>query len=259
MDFLISFILGTVQGITEFLPISSSGHLVILQSFFGIEDGGLLLDTILHLGTAIAIMIVFRNDIFILLHDPFEKDKHKRKSALSTIFLIIMGTIPAAVLGILFNETFEALFTNPKAAGSMLLFTATLLFISAGKKNEGGVVTLPKAIIIGIAQAIAIMPGVSRSGSTITIALLIGVSREHAGKFSFLLALPAILGAAILHARKIETLDISVAALIVGFIASIIIGIVSLKLLLQFVRKGKLYYFGFYCLIIGFASIFFFK
>lgn len=259
MDYIISLILGTVQGIAEFLPISSSGHLVILQSLFGIKEGGLLLDTILHLGTALAVITVFRKDIIALITNPFGSDAAKRKTAVNNILLLIVATIPAAVIGVLFNDFFEALFSNPKAAGAMLFVTALTLFVSALRKSDGGPVTLLKAIAIGFAQCVAIMPGISRSGSTIAVALLIGVSREEAGRFSFLLALPAILGAALLHTRKIETLDMPIGALALGFIASIFIGIISLKLLLQFVKKGKLYYFGFYCGIVGLLSIIFFK
>jgi undecaprenyl-diphosphatase len=259
MDFVIAFILGLVQGVTEFLPISSSGHLVILQSLFNIVEGGLLLDTILHLGTAFSIIFVFRKDILALVGDSIGKDTVKRSSALSYIGYLIVATIPAAVLGVLFNDYFEALFTNPKAAGSMLLVTAALLFISAIRKSDGGPVTLLKAIVIGLAQAIAIMPGLSRSGSTIAIALLVGVARDKAGKFSFLLALPAIFGAALLHARKIDTLDMHILPVLLGFIVSFIVGIAALKLLIRFVQKGKLYYFGFYCALAGILCVLFFK
>jgi len=259
MDYIIALVLGAVQGIAEFLPISSSGHLVILQSLFHIKEGGLVLDTILHLGTAIAIMAVFRNDILALITNPFSPDPQKRNSAITMIFFLIIATIPAAIIGVKFDDYFEALFSNPRAAGAMLIVTSLILFISAARKSDGSKVTLIKAIIIGLAQAIAILPGISRSGTTIAIALLIGVSREDAGKFSFLMALPAILGAALLHARKIESLDMQAGALGIGFIISIIMGIVSLKLLMQFVRKGKLYYFGFYCCVVGILSVIFFK
>lgn len=257
MEYLIAALLGAIQGLTEFLPISSSGHLVIFQSLLGVQEGELLLDTILHLGTALAIFIVFRKDIAGLALNAFAGQVEKKKSAWAYIGYLVIATIPAGVAGILFNDFFESLFSNPQAAGGMLLVTATLLFISAARKSDGGEMTLLKAIAIGTVQAAAIIPGISRSGSTITIALLIGVSRTEAGRFSFLMALPAICGAALLQVRKIESLDVHPLPVMLGFIISVITGIVALKLLLKFVQQGKLHFFGFYCVIVGLLGLIF--
>ncbi len=257
MDYLVTLALGAVQGITEFLPISSSGHLVILQSLMGITEGELLLDILLHLGTAIAILIVFRSDIIKLCTDAVSRDTTVRKPAYIYLGYLLVATIPAGVVGVLFNDFFEDLFSAPRAAAGMLLVTAALLFISAARRNDGGPMTLLKAIIIGCAQAVAIVPGISRSGTTIAVALLIGVSRTEAGRFSFLLALPAIFGAALLEGRKIDSLTGSPLPLLLGFLVSVVIGIIALKLLLQFVRRGKLYYFGFYCVVVGILGVIF--
>jgi len=257
VDYLVASLLGAVQGITEFLPISSSGHLVILQSLMGITEGELLLDTILHVGTALAIIFVFRADLLRLCTDAFSSNAQQRSQSFTYIFYLIVGTIPAGLAGVFLNDYFEQLFSAPRAAASMLLVTAALLFFSAMRRDDGGPMTLMKACIIGLAQAVAIVPGISRSGSTIAIALLIGVSRGEAGRFSFLLALPVIFGAALLQVRDIESLNINPGALAAGFIVSIAVGIAALKLLLKFVQRGRLFFFGFYCVVAGIVGIIF--
>jgi undecaprenyl-diphosphatase len=255
MDYMITAILGLTQGLTEFLPISSSGHLVIMQHLFGITEGSLFLDILLHLGTAFAIIIVLRKDIQWLVTDSLSKERTQREAAWRYAGFIIIGTIPAGFAGVFFDDFFENLFSNPKAAGAMLLVTAVLLFISSIRKNNTADLSWWKVVIIGCAQAIAIIPGISRSGSTIAIALLIGVSRAEAGRFSFLLALPAIFGAALLQFMKIDNINMSFTTMGLGFLTSLIIGIFALKLLLKFVNQGKLHYFGFYCVIAGLASL----
>ncbi len=251
MDFLTSFILGTIQGLTEFLPVSSSGHLVISQRLFGLTGDNLLLDTILHLGTAIAILIVFRRDISSLIGGFFAKDRNQRKQSMSYAGLIIVGTIPAGLAGVFLKDYFEQAFAAPQFAGAMLLVTAGLLFFSARQSNGAAPLSLSIAFIIGIAQAFAILPGISRSGSTIATALLLGVARPEAGRFSFLLALPAIFGAIVLQIGDLETLTMPVPAVALGFAASLAAGYAALRMLLHFVNQGKLHYFGFYCALVG--------
>jgi undecaprenyl-diphosphatase len=251
MDFLTSFILGTIQGLTEFLPVSSSGHLVIGHHLFGFTGDNLLFDTILHLGTAVAILIVFRNDLLALARGFFSRDTDTRAHSLSYTGKIIAGTIPAGLAGVFFKDHFELAFASPRFAGAMLLVTAALLFISARRSNGAAPVTLGAALLIGVAQAFAIFPGISRSGSTIATALLLGVARPEAGKFSFMLALPAIFGAIVLQISDIETLSIAPPVIALGFIASLAAGYAALKLLLHFVNQGKLHYFGYYCALVG--------
>ncbi|MFP4418126.1 MAG: undecaprenyl-diphosphate phosphatase [Chitinivibrionales bacterium] len=255
---LFSYIfLGIIQGLTEFLPVSSSGHLVLMQHFLQMTEDNLLFGTILHLGTACAILIVFRKDLQQIFTGLVSKDPIQRKDSWWYSLLIIIGTVPAGFVGVFFKDSLEHLFTNPNAAGVMLLATAGLLFFSATRKSSTRSLTLGIAFLIGVSQALAIIPGISRSGSTIATALLLGIARPEAGRFSFMLALPAILGAVVLHVKDISTMNLPVAALVAGFITSFITGYFALRLLLHFVDRGKLFYFGYYCVAIALLTIFF--
>jgi undecaprenyl-diphosphatase len=267
METLKTLLLGIIQGLTEFLPVSSSGHLVLAKTFMGVEEAGMLLEVILHLATGIAVLYVFRKDVAAIITGWFSPDAAARKDSYVYSWWIILATIPATIAAFLFDKKYiEPLFdtsgggTRPAYIASCMLFvTAALLFFShyKNKKSEaeaedgklaGGGLTAAKALAIGIMQAVAITPGISRSGSTIAVALLIGVSRTQSGKFSFMLALPAIFGAALLHALKVESFGaIFTTNIIVGFIASLVVGIISLQLLLTFIKKGRLHYFGYYC------------
>jgi len=278
MEILKTLFLGIIQGLTEFLPVSSSGHLIIAKTFMGgvseseASGSSMLLEVVLHVATGIAVLFVFRKDIINIIRGCFSRDKIERKDSLSYSGWVILATVPAALVGILLNEQIDALFDTSKGstaayiASSMLFVTAALLILSSKKRggvNDSGInnvktggLTAVKALLIGVTQAIAIMPGISRSGSTIAVALIIGVTREEAGRFSFMLALPAIFGAALLEARHIkswgELISIDIAA---GFIASLIVGIVALKFLLTFIKKGKLRYFGYYCAVAAVVSL----
>ncbi|MCL2218923.1 MAG: undecaprenyl-diphosphate phosphatase [Chitinispirillia bacterium] len=270
METLKTLFLGIIQGLTEFLPVSSSGHLVLAQTFMGAGGTGesgsaMLLEVMLHVATGIAVLWVFRKDIAGIITGCVSKDTIVRKESLTYSGWIILGTIPAAFVGIFFNNQIEALFdtskgTMPAYLTSFMLFvTAGLLLFSSWKKSngaDGGKLTLIRVIAIGLIQAVAITPGISRSGSTIAMALLVGVSRTEAGRFSFMLALPAIFGAALLEARHVESwgalMTVDLAA---GFIASLVVGIVALKLLLTFIQKGKLHYFGYYCAAAAVVSL----
>lgn len=255
MELLKTVLLGIIQGLTEFLPVSSSGHLVLAQYFFGVKEQNLVVELLLHLATGMAVLVVFRKDIMNLIAGVFSPEKLKRKDSLTYAGWIIIGTIPAAVAGLFFKQFFENQFGNPQLASLMLLVTAALLFFSSSRKEHQGTLNIWKVIAIGLIQAVAITPGISRSGSTIAIALFVGVSREEAGRFSFLLSLPVIFGAALLELRKIDSVSISTVSLVAGFLASLIVGIVALKLLLSFVRKGKLHYFGYYCIALAISSL----
>jgi undecaprenyl-diphosphatase len=266
METLKIFLLGVIQGLTEFLPVSSSGHLILAQTFMGVDaepDAGTFLAVMLHLATWFAVLIVFRKDIAGIIRGYFSKDVIVRNNSLAYSFWIIFATIPAMVAGLAFKDFFDGMFDTSGGDGAayltsfMLFITAGLLIFSSRKKDSGdGKLTAVKVIIIGLMQAVAIMPGISRSGSTIAIALLIGVSREEAGRFSFMLSLPVIFGAALLDARKLKTLESMLTLdLVIGFIAAFAVGIVALKFLLTFIKKGKLHYFGYYCVVAGISSL----
>ncbi|MDR3011840.1 MAG: undecaprenyl-diphosphate phosphatase [Chitinispirillales bacterium] len=253
-----TLLLGIIQGLTEFLPVSSSGHLILAQTFLGMDtepDAGTFLAVMLHVATGIAVLIVFRKDILNIIRGCFSKDITLRKDSLTYSGWVVLATIPAMIIGLTFKSFFDGMFDTSSGnapaylTSLMLFFTAGLLIFSSKKEDSGnGKLTFAKVIIIGLMQAVAIMPGISRSGSTIAIALLIGVSREEAGRFSFMLSLPVIFGAALLDARKFKNWEsVLTFDLVVGFIAAFVIGIVAIKLLLSFIKKGKLHYFGYYC------------
>ena len=269
MEILKTFLLGVIQGLTEFLPVSSSGHLILAQTFMGAgaEDGSssaMLLEVALHVATGIAVLFVFRKDITNIIRGCFSADAVVRKGSLSYSGWVIAATIPAALVGIFLDDQVEALFDTSQGlmpayiTSFMLLVTAALLLFSSTRKDGAvdGRLTLVKALLIGLVQAVAIMPGISRSGSTIAMALILCVSREEAGRFSFMLALPAIFGAALLQARHVESWSsLLTPALIAGFIASFAVGIIALKLLLTFIKRGKLHYFGYYCAAAAVVSL----
>ncbi len=256
MEIIQTIILGIIQGITEFIPVSSSAHLVLGQLYMGIEQQvNIAMEVVLHLATGIAIVLVFWKDIVWLIKDSFSADPLKRNPALRYSGWIILGSVPAAIVGLSFRGVVDAHFGNPYIASSLLIVTALFLFFSSTRDNPKGDLTIYKVIAIGLIQAFAIAPGISRSGSTIAVALLVGVSRKEAGRFSFLLSLPAVFGAALLYAKDLGTTTFSLSSLSIGFLVSLVVGIFSLKLLLGFIRKGKLYYFGYYCIAIGLFTL----
>ena len=270
MEPLQSVMLGTIQGLTEFLPVSSSGHLVLLQNLFGLREPELLFDISLHIGTLIAIFIVFyqeiRNILQTLLRLPvlikssenlqslFANNEEIRISA-----LIIVGSIPTAILGILFHKIADQIFGAVWIVGVMLLITGALLWFTRQMSIEGRPlrkVSIRDALLIGLMQGLAIMPGISRSGSTISIALLLGMNRELAGRYSFLLSIPAILGALILglNSTIIQT-DIPGKIILLGTFTAGIVGYIALKVLLRLVKQGQLHYFAPYCWLLGAVTL----
>lgn len=257
MDFLTIALLALIQGITEFLPVSSSGHLVIAQHLLSWNRDNVLLDATLHLGTAAAIGWVFRNDILTLVAELFSRDAAKKRRSFRYAAFLVLGSIPAAVAGLAFKDFFERMFLNPRATGALFFVTAAFLFASALRKKPSAPLDAPKAAVIGFAQALAILPGVSRSGTTISTALLVGTERKEAGRFSFLLGLPVILGAALLELRGVSAASLSPGLFLAAFAISLAVGVVALKLLLGFVDRGKLHYFGYYLVALGIACLVF--
>jgi undecaprenyl-diphosphatase len=257
MDYLIISILALIQGITEFMPVSSSGHLVLAQRWLHWNIDNVLLDAVLHLGTAAAICVIYRKDIRALVGDALSKDGARRKPSLKTIGLIFLAAIPAGLAGVVFKGFFEKMFLNARAAGALFFVTAAFLFASGLRKKPAVALNRPKALVIGLVQALAILPGISRSGTTISTALLLGMDRKEAGRFSFLLGLPIIVGAALLELKDVSGASISPGLLAVAFGLSTAVGIIALKLLLRIIEQGRLHYFGYYLVALGLACVFF--
>ena len=245
-----AIILGAIQGLTEFLPISSSGHLVLGQAILNINQPGNEFEIIVHLGTLFSVIVVFFEDIRTLLFSL------NTKKTQNFIMLLVIGTLPAIIVGFGFKEFFEEFFESLLSVAFALVFTGLILMSSYFIKRQDKKHSLVSAILIGCSQAIAIIPGISRSGMTISTALFLGLSSKEAARFSFLLAIPAISGAGLLTALEIGgAFPIPLNVAIAGFISSFIIGILALKWLLGWLEQGKFYYFGIYCLVIGITTI----
>jgi undecaprenyl-diphosphatase len=272
MNILSSIFLGIVQGLTEFLPVSSSGHLVFFQNLLGLKEPEILFDVALHLGTLFAVFVFFRADLLRIILDikGYIVDITSKKESFSSIkkrpdalfaLWVIIGTIPTGIIGVLFKDMLESLFGKVHLVGLMIIVTGIILVItrlipqSYMKKNRPGVLS---AIIIGVAQGIAITPGISRSGSTIVCGLLCGMERELAARFSFLLSIPAIMGAMVLQLSSHELTGIEVSPMIAGFLTAGISGFFALKVLMKMVKKGNLAWFAPYCLAIGLIVIYLF-
>lgn len=244
-------ILGLIQGLTEFLPVSSSGHLVLAQNIFGITEGALTFDILVHFGTIFAVFIVFWRDIVSLLKNPFQK----------LSWLIIIGSIPTAIIGFKFKDYFEAFYESPLIVGIALLVTGLLLWLAESVKS--GLKNFDKmswfnAFVIGIAQGLAITPGISRSGSTIASGLLLGLSKETAARFSFLMSIPVILGANLLEVKDLLEVGIqetNIFALILGPLTAAISGFFAIKFLLKILEGGSLKVFSYYVWVIGLITI----
>jgi undecaprenyl-diphosphatase len=261
-----AIILGIVQGLTEFLPVSSSAHLVLVPYFMKWGEPDVIFDVGVHLGTLVAVVAYFWKDILKLIV-AFIKSLNNRSFRASAdaklAWLIIFATIPAGLLGFLFESKFEALFGKPHIVGWFLLVTGILL-ISSEFFNKRFImpaheVTFLRGIAIGIAQAIAIAPGISRSGSTISVGMFTGLNRETAARFSFLLSIPIILGAGLVKFKHLLHLDVTsayITIMVVGFIAAGISGYFAIKYFLQYVQKNSLYIFGFYCIAIWLIVLF---
>jgi undecaprenyl-diphosphatase len=240
-------VIGIIQGITEFLPVSSSGHLVLAQKLLKVSKPGIEFEIFLHFSTLLAVVIFFWKDIKSL----FVKESLKRHP----IILLVVGSIPAGIVGILFKDRIETYFENITYLPYFFIITSILLFLTFFKKNpDKKNITLLHAIIIGIAQAVAILPGVSRSGATISTAILLSIASETAFSFSFILSLPAILGAMLLDLKD-ANLPLLLSYIPAG-IAAFIFGLVSLYVLKKVLRIKKLFLFGFYTLLLAIITFF---
>jgi undecaprenyl-diphosphatase len=251
MNILEIIILGIIQGITEFLPISSSGHLVIAQNILGIKSPGNTLEVLFHFGTLMSVVYVFFEDLKQILLTMNEKNNQ------SFIFYIIIATLPAVFSGLLLKDYFLKIFDNVHLVGFALCSTGFILILSKRFKNNQKAITFSSSIAVGIAQAIAIIPGISRSGSTISMCMYLGIPPKEAARFSFLLSIPVILGASILGFLEVESNNtFNYLTLTVAITTSFFTGVIALKILLKILENGRFYFFGFYCLIAGFSTIF---
>ena len=254
-----ALLLGILQGATEFLPVSSSGHLVIVPALLGWPDPGLSLDTVLHLGTLVAIVAYFRRDLVQLLAAAWHslRARSLAEPEARVAWGIVIGTVPAAVIGFLLEDTFERLFGMPRVAAGFLLVTAALLLISeflARRERALDSLSWRDVLLIGLAQTLAIAPGLSRSGSTIAAGLLLGYRRDDATRFSFLLAVPIILGGGLYQLLKITHTGFgstSFTAMLCGFAAAAVTGYLAISGLLALVRRHSLWPFAAYCALLG--------
>ena len=258
MGFWEAILLGIIQGLTEFLPLSSSGHLALFTAILGnnqLPAENLLFTILVHAATAIATVIVFRNDIVAILSGMFKKDQPETRAFVGCI---VVSTMPAVLIGLFFEDQITALFdTNLGLVGAMLCLTAALLFFTDKASSKEQPITNKVALLIGIAQAIAILPGISRSGATIAIALLIGVSRPEAARFSFLMVIPLILGSmakSILDQGAAAAITFDPLPMSVGFLAALASGVLACTWMIALVKRSKLRNFAFYCLLVGITA-----
>lgn len=269
MNLVDALILGILQGLTEFLPVSSSGHLVLGKVLLNVHENGIAFEVFVHFGTLLSVLVVYRRDIYGLIRSFFTSlgnparinEYYRQDRSFRWLVYILAGSVPAGVVGILFNDPIEKVFNDPWMVTCMLLVTGTVLLLTRFIRPPQREMTFKHAILIGCAQALAIMPGISRSGSTISMALYLGISREEAARYSFLLAVPVILGATVL--KLVELLhDLPPASevmyLAVGTGISFISGYAAIRLLLLFIRRGKLDYFAWYCYGIGIMGLLYF-
>lgn len=261
MDIIEALILGIIQGLTEFLPVSSSGHIELGAVLLNVQSkDNLLFSIIVHGATALSTIVVFRKTIIQIIAELFE---FKWNESTQFITKIIISMVPVGIAGVFFEKQIESFFGgNVTFVASMLLITGVLLSITYFANNPKKEVNYWKALIIGLAQAIAILPGISRSGATISTAILLGVDKEKATKFSFLMVLPPILGAMLLKVKDLVeqpelASNINLPVLSVGFIAAFISGIIACSWMINIVKKGKLIYFAIYCIIVGLSVIIF--
>lgn len=256
MSLLEALILGIIQGLTEFLPVSSSGHLELGKVLLGIEPSSdVTLTVVVHGATVLSTIVVFRRDILNLIQGAL---KFQWNTSTDYLFKIALSAIPVVIIGLLFKDQIEGLFNNNVLlVGCMLLLTGSLLAFTYYSPKDGGDVTKTKAFVIGVVQAIAVLPGISRSGSTIAVGLLLGIDRKKVARFSFLMVLIPIIGA---NAKDIldggmANSSIGALPLLVGFVAAFISGLLACKWMIAIVTRGKLIHFAIYCLIVGAAAI----
>lgn len=257
MKLIEALVLGIIQGLSEFLPVSSSGHLELAKAFFSADrlpEESLFMTVILHFATSLSTIVIFRKDILEIIKGLFKKNPEDVKFSAK----IIVSMIPAAVIGVLLDDQIEALFNQQYLlVGCMLIVTGILLFLANRAKETGQPVSYLNAAIIGVAQAIAILPGISRSGATISTSVLLGIDKSKAAKFSFLMVVPLILGK---MAKDLIDPDLTIQSgdmlyYLIGFIAAFFSGLFACKAMIKLVKQSKLLYFSIYCGVVGIIAI----
>lgn len=253
MTHLEAALLGLIQGLTEFLPVSSSGHLALGQALLGIDPGDVTFEVIVHFGTLLAVITVLRRRIWGLITGVLRLEHEAR----ITSFLLLLGTVPAVVVGLLFEDRLTEIFADPFVVSLMLIVTGGVLFSTRSLSGEGMVDSVPRGLIIGVAQAAAIIPGISRSGMTISIGLWCRVEAGEAAAFSFLLAIPVIAGATALKIGGLASGVVgseSWSVLAVGAVMAYASGVFSIRWLIGILARGELSRFAYYCWAVGLAG-----
>jgi undecaprenyl-diphosphatase len=268
MTLIKAALLGIIQGITEFLPISSSGHLVLVQHLLGLREAELSFDVSVHVGTLAAVILYFRQDILAILGGLARSlrssaGRPEDRTYARLAGLIVLGSIPTAAIGLALHGVADRLFASPLITGAMLLLTGALLFATRPKRhprNDAGrpleALTIKDALVIGLVQGLAVMPGISRSGSTIAVGILTGIRHETAARFSFLLSIPAVAGAALLVLKDaLGQGGVHLPTCLLGGLTAMVVGYAALALLVFLVQKGRLYLFAPYCWVVGCIAI----
>jgi undecaprenyl-diphosphatase len=260
-EFIYGLVLGIVQGLGEFLPISSSGHLELAKYIFNDKSLGaesMLLSVILHFGTALSTLYVFKDEILQLIKGIFQTEMNEEKNF---AIKVIISMIPAAIIGVFFEEKMTAFFENKiQYVCLFLIATAIILYVAGKSSSNTSPLNNKNAFVIGLAQAVALLPGISRSGSTIATAVLLGINKKDAAKFSFLMVLPLIFGkiAKDIMDGAFSQTSISPTVAITGVITSFFVGVFACKFMIEMVKKSKLHYFGIYCAIVGSLGLIYF-
>ncbi len=270
MTFFEAILLGILQGLTEFLPVSSSGHLVLAQQFLGLKEPLVFFDVMLHVGTLAAVLVAYRDAIKRLVVGGFSTLGDRQfwrqpRATLNTstelkfIGLILLGSIPTGIIAVLFKTELESFFDEVRLVSMMLILTGVILQLPRLRREKAdtpvGQLKTWHAPLIGIAQGCAITPGISRSGSTISLALFLGIPGKIAAEYSFLLSIPAILGAVVLKIRDVGDTSVPLHIMGTGMLASFIVGYIALRFLLVMLNRGKFSVFSYYCVALGLTSL----
>ncbi len=258
MDYLDSLILGIIQGLTEFLPVSSSGHLELGKSILGdnsLPKESMIFTVVLHFATALSTIVVFRKDIIEIIKELL---KFEWNSNTQFIFKIIISMLPAALIGVFFETELESLFSNNIVlVGAMLIITGLLLLLADRAQNTSKNVSFKNAFTVGVAQAVAILPGISRSGATISTAVLLGIDKTKAARFSFLMVIPLIFGKIFkdIFSGELSYENAQITSLGIGFIAAFVSGLLACTWMIRLVKNSQLKYFAYYCAVVGIIAI----
>ncbi len=267
MSLLEAVILGIVQGLTEFLPVSSSGHLVLGEFLLKVKFDDISFEVFLHFGTFLSVIIVFRRIIKTMLKGIWLKAKSNFTGKMASaedegwrlFWLILVGSIPAGILGVFFEDYVELCFSSVTLVSLMLLFTGMVLFLTQFFSAARRKVTFSDAFVVGLAQALAMLPGISRSGLTISAGIFKGIERSKAAEFSFLLSLPAIFGASLIKLKDVlHQVDLSqdLSIYLTGAFTAFVVGYLAIKFLLNVIKKGRFQYFAYYCFAVGLLFLF---